>query len=111
MFVSKVQSVAMSSFGMHVVYAMGDHMVEAYSSMGLVMALYVDSIVSLCFPHLVNESTLSMGSVLDAMDAVLSMSLLYVSLGSRVRPSICGWLFMSSVLLLICRFSLVLYSF
>ena len=29
----------------------GDHMVEAYSSMGLVMALYVASIVSFCFRH------------------------------------------------------------
>ena len=57
-------------------------MVEAYSSMGLVMALYI---VSLCLPHLVDERTLSIGSVLDA---VLTMCLLYVSLGSRVRPSI-----------------------
>ena len=30
--------------------ALGDHMVEAYSSMGLVMALYVASMVSLCCP-------------------------------------------------------------
>ena len=29
--------------------ASGDHMVEMYSSMGLVMALYVASIVSFCF--------------------------------------------------------------
>ena len=33
--------------------ASGDHMVEAYSSMGLVMALYVVRIVSFCFPMLV----------------------------------------------------------
>ena len=33
--------------------ASGDHVVEAYSSMGLVMTLYVASIVSLCFPHVV----------------------------------------------------------
>ena len=95
---------------MLVLDAMGDHIVEAYSSMGLVMALYVQSIVSLCLPHLVDERTLRMGSVLDALDAVLSMCLLYVSLGSRVRPSILGCVFMSSVLLLICRFSFVLYS-
>ena len=75
---------------MLVLDVMGDHMVEAYSSMGLVMALYVQSIVSLCLPHLVDERTLRMGSVLDALDAVLSMCLLYVSLGSRVRPSIFG---------------------
>ena len=30
--------------------ASGDHMVETYSSMGLVMALYVASIVSFCSP-------------------------------------------------------------
>ena len=48
---------------MLVLNAMGDHMVEAYSSMGLVMALCVESIVSLCLPYLVDERTLSMGSV------------------------------------------------
>ena len=35
-------------------------------------------------PHSVDERTLSIGSVLDALNAVLSMCLLYVSLGSRV---------------------------
>ena len=34
-------------------------MVEAYSSTGLVMALYVASMVSLCWPHLVEVGTLS----------------------------------------------------
>ena len=63
MFVSCVQPVAMHSavfctvcsFCMLVVDAMGDHMVEEYSSMGLVMALCVESIFSLCLPHLVDE--------------------------------------------------------
>ena len=32
--------------------ASGDHMVETYSSMGLVMAVYVAMIVSFCFPML-----------------------------------------------------------
>ena len=32
--------------------ANGDHMVETYSSMGLVMALYVVRIVYICFPML-----------------------------------------------------------
>ena len=32
--------------------AIGDHIVETYSSMGLVMALYVARIVSFCFPML-----------------------------------------------------------
>ena len=39
--------------------ASGDHMVEKYSSMGLVMALFVAMIVSFCFPHVVNMSVLS----------------------------------------------------
>ena len=34
-------------------------MVEKYSSMGLVMALYVVMIVSFCFPHGVDVSALS----------------------------------------------------
>ena len=68
--------------------------------MGLVMGLYVQNIVSLCLPHFVDEKTLRMGSVLDALDAVLYMCLLYMSLGSRVRPIIFGCVFMSSVLLL-----------
>ena len=56
--------------------------------MGLVMALYIASMVSLCLPHLVEERTLRMVSVLDALSSVLSMCLLYVSLGPRVKPSI-----------------------
>ena len=36
--------------------ASGDHMVGTYSSMGLVMALYVAMIVSFCFPHVVDVS-------------------------------------------------------
>ena len=39
--------------------ASGDHMVETYSSMGLVMALYVAMTVSFCFPHAVDVSALS----------------------------------------------------
>ena len=39
--------------------AIGDHMVETYSSMGLVMAVYVARIVSFCFPHVVDVSALS----------------------------------------------------
>ena len=36
---------------------LGDQMVEAYSSTGLVMALYVASMVSLCLPHFVEVRT------------------------------------------------------
>ena len=45
------------SLSMFVSDALGDHMVEAYSSTGLVMALYVASMVSLCLPHLVEVRT------------------------------------------------------
>ena len=41
------------SLSMLVSDALSDHMVEAYSSTGLVMALYVSSMVSLCLPHFV----------------------------------------------------------
>ena len=61
--------------------AIGDHMVETYSSMGLVMVLYVASIVSFCFPHVVDVSALSICIVLRAFVVVISMCLLYVSLG------------------------------
>ena len=46
-------------------------MVEAYSSTGLVMALYVASMVSLCLPHLVEVRTFSMLIVLRALVAVV----------------------------------------
>ena len=46
--------------------ASGDHMVDTYSSMGLVMALYVAMIVSYCFPHVVDVSALSICIVLRA---------------------------------------------
>ena len=37
----------------------GDHMVETYSIMDLVMALDVERIVSFCYPHVVDVSALS----------------------------------------------------
>ena len=55
-----------------------DHMVETYSSMGLVMALYVEMIVSFCFPHVVDVSALSICIVLRAFGVVIYMCLLYV---------------------------------
>ena len=60
-------------------------LVETYSSMGLVMSLYVASIISICFPHVVDVNALSICIVLGAF---VSMCLLHVSLGSRVSPSI-----------------------
>ena len=84
-------------------------MVETYSSMCLVMALYVAMIVFVCFPHVVDVSALSICIVLRAFVVVISMCLLYVSLGSRGSPSIFGLMFMESVMLSICS-SCVLYS-
>ena len=81
-------------------------MVETYSS--LVMALYVAMIVSF-FPHVV-VSALSIYIVLHAFVVVISMCLLYVSLGSKVSPSIFGLMFIGSVMLSICSSSCVLYS-
>ena len=56
--------------------ALVDHMVEAYSSTGLVIALYVASMVSLCLPQFVEVRTLSMLIVLRALVAAKSMCLL-----------------------------------
>ena len=58
----------------------GDHiMVEMYSSMGLVMTLYVPRIVSFCIPHIVDVGALNICIVLRAFVVVISMCLLYVS--------------------------------
>ena len=73
------------------------------------MALYVAMIVSFCFPHVVDVSALSICIVLHALVIVISMCLLYVSLGLRVSPSIFGLMFMGSVMS-ICSSSCVLYS-
>ena len=118
MFVSVVHPVAIlsavfcviCSLLMFVSHASGDHIVETYSSMGLVMALYVTMIVSFCFPHVVDVSALSICIVLCAFVVLLSMCLLYVSLGSSVSLSIFGLMFMRCVMLSICSSSCVLYS-
>ena len=55
-------------------------------------------------------SALSICIVLRAFVVVVSMCLLYVSLGSRVSPSIFGLTFLGSVMLYICGSSRVLYS-
>ena len=78
--------------------ASGDHMVGTYSSMGLVMALYVAMIVSFCFPYVVDVSI----CIVLRSFLVIYMCLLYVSLASRVSPSIFGLMFMGTVMLSIC---------
>ena len=64
------------SLSMLISDALGDHMVETYSSTGLVIVLYVASVVSLCLPHFVEARTLSMLIVLCALVAAKSMYLL-----------------------------------
>ena len=59
----------------------GDHMVETYSRLRLVMVLYVAMIVSFCFPHVVDVSALSICIVLHAFVVVISMCLLYSEFG------------------------------
>ena len=54
------------------------------------------------FPHGVDVSALSICIVLRAFVVVISKCLLYVSLGSKVSPSIFGLMFMGSVMLSIC---------
>ena len=84
MLVSCVQLVAIlrgvfyiiCSLSMLVSDVLGDHMVEAYSSTCLVMALYVACMVSLCLPYFVEVRTLSMLIVLRTWVAVKSMCLL-----------------------------------
>ena len=78
-------------------------------SMGFVINLYVEMIFSICFPHVDDVSALSICIVLRAF-VVISMCLLYVSLGTRVSTIFLGLMFMGSVMLSICSSSCVLYS-
>ena len=85
--------------------ASGGHIVE---TLGLVvMDLYVAIIVSLCFPHVVDVSALSICIFVRAFVVVLSIFFLYVSLGSRVSLSMAGLMFMGSVVLFICNVSML----
>lgn len=98
------------SLCMFVEDASGDHMDEAYSSFGLITDVYVATSVSFCLPHDVAVSAFIICSELCADVAMLSMCLLYVSLGSSVTPRILGCVFIGSVVLFICSARLVLYS-
>ena len=79
-------------------------MVDTYSSMGLVMGLYVASFISFCSLFHVDVSALSICIVLRFLFIVV-----YVSLEARVSPSILGLVFMGSVLLLICSANCVMF--
>ena len=73
---------------MLVLEEMGDQMVDAYSRMGRVMALYVFTIVSLCLPHLEEDRALRMLSVLRDLVRVCLVFSVYVSWVSKVMPRI-----------------------
>ena len=90
-FVSVVHPVAILSVVCYVICSLlmfvsdarGDHMEETYSSIGLVMALYVAMIVSFCFPHVSDVSALSICIVLRALVIMVSMCLLYPYMSLR----------------------------
>ena len=85
-------------------------MVLPYSSTGRVIALYVWMIVSLFFPHVVPVSALYMFVVLAVFVFVILVCSAKLSLGSRVMPSILGFLFVSSIWLFIVSCSFLEYS-
>ena len=78
--------------------ASGDHMVEMYEYWSCYGFVCCDDHFFL-FPHVVDVSALSICIVLRPLVVVISMCLLYVSLGSRVSHSIFGLMFMGSVML------------
>ena len=61
----------------------------------------------LCLPRLVEERTLIMGIVLNVLAAVVSMGLLYVRIERETQYF--GSVYMSSIVLLICKLNLELY--
>ena len=73
-----------------VLEAIFDQVVLAYSSMGLVMVLYVAVMVSFDLPQLVDVRLFSILSVFFAFSFEFSICLLKVSLVSRVSPRIFG---------------------
>ena len=95
---------------MFVFEAIGDQMVLPYSSVGRVIVLYIVINVSLFLPHLVAVRALVMLRDFLALSFVILMSSAKFSLGSNVMPSTFGFLFVGMVILLIVRFSVVLYS-
>ena len=68
----------------------GDQMVEAYSMIGLIMALYLSDSVSLDLPQEVPDRAMRTLRAWEALDVEMSMCLLKVSFGSRVSPRIMG---------------------
>ena len=99
-----------SSLPMLVEDARGDHMEEACSRAGLIIALHVAMSVSLCLSHPVAVSAFIICRGLCACTEMLWMCVLHVSFGSKVRPRTLGCVAMGSALLSIVRSRLLLYS-
>ena len=66
--------------------------------------------VSFCLPHHVAASAFMICSGLCACTEMLSMCVLYVSFGSKVRPKTFGCVAMGSALFCIFRSRLLVYS-
>ena len=86
---------------MFVCEIVADQTVEAYSSMGRVIVLYVCMSVSFCWPHLVDVSPLRMLIVLLALLQMSLMCWVYVCCVSMVTHRILLWLDVVSGVLLI----------
>ena len=87
----------------------GEVMVFVYSSLGLMIVLYVVFSVSLLFPQCVDVSAFRILMLSLPFLASVSMCLLYCNLGSNVSPRILGFFSVGSVVLFILSCSVVLY--
>ena len=118
MFVSCVHPVAVfnaafcmtCSLLMLVEDTIGDHTEGAYSSAGLITALWEAMSVSFCLPHPVAVSAFMICRVLCACTEMLWMCVLYVSFASKESPNTFGCVAMGSALLFIVRSRLLVYS-
>ena len=90
--------------------ARGNHMEEAYSRAGLMATYKVAISVFFCLPHHVAVSAFMICIGLCACTEMLWMCVLYVSLGSKVRPRTFGYVAMASALLCILMSRLLVYS-
>ena len=117
MLVSAVQPVAILSAAFWTVWSLlmyvgdmiGDQDEFAYSRIGREIVWNVAR-CSFCFPHCVAVRDLIILIVLLALLSVLLMSVLKVSFGSNVSPSIFGSRTVGMSVLVIMRLSCVLYS-
>lgn len=88
----------------------GDQIVLPYSSMGLVIILYVVMRVSLLLPQLVEVRALSILIVFLALFVAFVMCVLKVSFGSRCSPRSLVWVSVGMFVLSMVSVSCLLYS-